>query len=228
MERHFHEQLRHLRHRLIVMGAAVENAIADSVKALSTPDDLIAGEVIGREDGINRMEMEIDDLCLMLLALHQPMAVDLRFITSAMKINNDLERMADHSVNIAQASLKISGSRFAGPLGMISEMAEIAQGMVRDSLQSFIDEDAEQAREVCSRDDRVDRLDDEVFKQMVTWINGDSNLMPAAMAAVLISKNLERIADLSTNIAEEVIFIVQARNIKHHQEDGEIVDMRSK
>jgi len=228
MERHFHEQLRHLRHRLIVMGAAVEKSIADSVKALAEPGDSLARQVIGREEEINRMEIDIDDLYLMLLALHQPMAVDLRFITSAMKINNDLERMADHSVNIAQASLKITGARLAGPTEVLSEMAGIAQGMVRDSLQSFVDEDAAKAREVCGRDDRVDRLDDEVFKQMVGWINGDPGLLPAAMAAVLISKNLERIADLSTNISDEVIFIVQARSIKHHQEDGEIVDMRSK
>jgi phosphate transport system protein len=228
MERHFHEQLRHLRHRLIVMGGAVEKSISDSVKAFTTPDDSIAEQVFGHEDEINLMEMEIDDLCLMLLALHQPMAVDLRFITSAMKINNDLERMADHSVNIAQASLKISGARLAGPMGVISEMAEIAQGMVRDSLQSFVDEDAAKARDVCKRDDRVDRLDDEVFKQMVGWVNGDFGLLYAAMRVVLISKNLERIADLSTNIAEEVIFIVQARSIKHHQGDGEVVDMRSK
>jgi len=227
MERHFHEQLRQLRHRLIVMSAAVERSITDSVKALTAQGDSVAEQVIGHEEEINRMEMEIDDLCLMLLALHQPMAVDLRFITSAMKINNDLERMADHSVNIAEASMKISGSRLAGPMKVISEMSEIAQGMVRDSLQSFMDGDAAKAGEVCGRDDRVDRLDDEMFKQMVGWVNGDPGLLPAAMAAVLISKNLERIADLSTNIAEEVIFIVQARSIKHHQEEKRI-DMRSK
>ncbi len=219
METHFHEMLQDLKKMLIEMSTAVDTAIAQSIDSLTERNNALAEEVIRMDDEINQYEIRIDEQCLKLLALHQPMAVDLRFITSAMKINNDLERMGDHAVNIAERALELNRLKQLKPFLIIPRMAEIAQSMVRDSLKCFIDSNVEKARSVCIRDNEVDQHDDELFRELLTYMMEDPTTISRAMNLVLVSKNIERIADLSTNIAEEVIFIFEAKTIKHHSED---------
>ena len=228
MERHFHEQLDTLRKQLIEMAAAVEESIAGAIQALVKRDDSLAEHVIQSDDLINQMEIEIDKNCLKLLALQQPMAIDLRFISSAMKINNDLERMGDHAVNVAQRAKMLNCQPQLKPYINIPRMAELAQGMLRESIDSFIKGNVPLAKDICKRDDEVDILDDQLFRELITYMMSDSKNIPKAINYVLISKNLERIADLSTNIAEEVVFIYQARNIKHHSEELLFGDVRSR
>jgi phosphate transport system protein len=231
MDRHFHEQLQELKGKLVRMSTAVEDSIDKAVRALMQYDERLADEVLRTDDTINRMELELDDDCLRLLALQQPMAADLRFVMSAMKISNDLERMGDHSVNIAEYAKALAGTHSTQPLVPISGMARIAQAMVSDSLAAFMEGNADKARAVCVRDDEVDALNDELFRDTVAHLGTESgaaapDATTTALTVVLIGKNLERIADLSTNIAEEVIFIVQARTIKHHSEFAGLQDIR--
>jgi len=228
MERHFHEQLQHLKNTLIEMADQVENAIANAIEALVDQDKDIAQNVIDMDDKINMLEIRIDNESLKLLATQQPMAVDLRFITSAMKINNDLERMGDHAVNIAQRAAMLCSQNHLKPLNNIPKMAEITQSMVKDSLSSFVTEDVKKARDVCERDDQVDQLDALLFRELLSEMMNDKENVPKAINYLLISKNLERIADLSTNISEEVIFIVKAKTIKHHLNASDLEDIRSR
>jgi phosphate transport system protein len=213
MERHFHEQLQELKKKLTTMSRSVEESIEMSIQAFMLRDAGLADEVIRMDDTINRMEMDIDDDCLKLLALQQPLAADLRFVMSAMKINNDLERMGDHSVNIAGYVRSLVGTETVPPMNRIPAMAKIARDMVSESLAAFVEGDADRARLVCLKDAEVD---------------GGPESVSRSLALVLTSKNIERIADLSTNIAEEVIFIVQARTIKHHSELSMIEDRRAR
>lgn len=228
MERHFHEQLQDLKEMLFKMASAVETSIIKSIDSLVERDNKLAEEVISMDDHINNLEILIDEQCLKLLALQQPMAVDLRFITSAMKINNDLERMGDHAVNIAERAKPLNEQEQLKPLIDIPRMAEIAQSMVKDSLDSFIDGNISKAQDVCIRDDDVDKLDDQIFRELLTYMMDNPKTISRALHLILISKNLERIADLSTNIAEEVIFIYKARTIKHHINAKDLKDIRSR
>lgn len=228
MERHFHEQLQKLNDTLLRMAVAVETSIAKSIDALVDRDDKLADEVIAADDKINRLEIIIDEQCLKLLATQQPMAIDLRFITSAMKINNDLERMGDHAVNIAELAKILNEQEQLKPLIDIPRMAQISQGMVKDSLESFINGNAEKARAVCIRDDEVDQLNDQLFRELLTYMLSDNRTIVRALDLILVSRNLERIADLSTNIAEEVIFIYRAQTIKHHADSKVLDDIRSR
>ena len=226
MERHFHEQLQQLKETLLIMASAVETSIAKAIDALVERDSKLADEVIQMDGKINDLEVSIDEQCLKLLATQQPMAIDLRFITSAMKINNDLERMGDHSVNIAELANILNELDSLKPLIDIPRMARLAQSMVKDSLDSFIDGQVEKACDVCIRDDEVDQLDDQLFRELLTYMMNDSQTIARALDLILISKNLERIADLSTNIAEEVIFIYRAKMIKHHKATLDLEDIR--
>ena len=216
MERHFHEQLQNLKQTLLQMASSVEISIVRAIAALVKSNNAMADEVIKTDEEINALEIRIDAQCLKLLALQQPMAVDLRFITSAMKINNDLERIGDHAVNIAERAIILNTQGLLRPLTKIPVMAPIVQSMVKDSLDSFINGEIEQARAVCARDDKVDRLDRQIFRELMVLMLADAKIISGALNLILISKNLERIADLSTNIAEEVIFIYNAQIIKHH------------
>ncbi|MBN1782884.1 phosphate signaling complex protein PhoU [bacterium] len=228
MERHFHEQLDTLKKHLIHMAMAVEEAIACAIEALVERDDLIAEKVINMDERINEMEIQIDEECLRLLALNQPMASDLRFVTSAMKLNNDLERIGDHAVNIAELAKRLNHNDPLKPLISIPRMAEIAQSMVKQSIDSFVNAEPQLAKDICKRDDEVDNFDDQIFRELLTYMMSDPKLIPRALNYALISKNLERIADLSTNIAEEVVFIYQAMTIKHHQRPVQLDDIRSR
>lgn len=228
MKRHFHEELKQLKETLFQMAGAVETSIAKAITALVERDNILADEVLKMDDHINNLEIQIDEQCLKLLALQQPMAVDLRFITSGMKINNDLERIGDHAVNIAERAKILNEQELLKPLIDIPRMAQIAQSMVKDSLDSFINGDIDKAHAVCVRDDEVDQLDDQIFRELLTYMAEDSKTISRALNLILISKNLERIADLSTNIAEEVIFIYKARTIKHHIDAKDLEDIRSR
>jgi phosphate transport system protein len=228
MERHFHEQLQDLKGSLSQMASLVQDSIAKAVDSLIKCDNTLADEVITMDDKINNLEISIDDQCLKLLALQQPMAVDLRFVTSAMKINNDLERMGDHAVNIAERAKILNEQELLKPLIDIPRMAKVAQSMVNDSLDSFVNGNVDKAQAVCVRDDEVDQLDDQLFRELFTYMAEDTKNISRALSLLLISKNLERIADLSTNISEEVIFIYKARTIKHHIDAKDLDDIRSR
>src|SRR5215468_2909781 len=220
MERHhFEEELQALKNRLLTMGALVEERAHQAVKALVNRNQESAEAVIASDKDVNDLHIEIDDRCLKLLATQSPLAVDLRLITSAMKINSDLERIGDQAVNIAENVLKLLPSPPLKPLIDIPRMAEIAQQMTRDALDSFVRKDAALARDVLKRDDEVDSLKDQVFRELLTYMMADPGTIQRALALILISRNLERVADHATNIAEDVIFLVEAKDVRHgHQE----------
>jgi len=217
MERHFHEQLDTLRAKLLEMAMLAEESIALAVQAMVERENNKAQAVIDGDEAVNRLEVEIDERCLKLLALQQPMAVDLRFITSAMKINNDLERIADHAVNIATYTLALNGTDPLALAASLPRMADTVRAMVRESLHCFVTGNVEEARAVCARDDEVDVFDETLSRKLLSAMIKDPDAVTSAMQLTLISKNLERIADLATNIAEEVIFIYRATSIKHGQ-----------
>jgi phosphate transport system protein len=221
MDRPFDEELRELRKELLHMAALVEESIALSVRSLKERKEELAQEVIRNEERINQFDLDIDELGMKLLALRQPMAADLRFISSAMKIASDLERIGDLAVNIAERSLELLKSPLLKPLIDIPEMARLAQDMIDDVLHAFVDKDEALARSVCERDDAVDNLNDQVFRELLTYMMGDKETIPRAMDLLLISRHLERMADHATNIAEDVIYMISGKVIKHHCEGVE-------
>jgi phosphate transport system protein len=223
MERHhFETDLQALKNRLLNMGALVEERVHGAIQALMERN-LEAAEAIAKGDEeVNALQIEIDDRCLKLLALQQPMASDLRLITSAMKINADLERIGDQAVNIAENAMKMLAAPPLKPIIDLPRMAEMAERMTRDSLDSFVRRDPTLAREVLGQDDEVDGLKDTIFRVLLTYMMADPGTIERALALILISRNLERIADHATNIAEDVIFLVEARDVRHHHEEPSI------
>lgn len=220
MERHhFEEDLQTLKNRLLTMGALVEDRVRQAVVALIERRPELAEKVIAGDHEINDLQIEIDDRCLKLLALQQPIASDLRLITAAMKINADLERIGDQAVNIAQNASAILRHAPLRPLLDIPRMAELAEAMTRDSLDAFVRKDAPLARAVLARDDEVDALKDQVFRVLLTYMMADPGTIERALSLILVSRNLERIADHATNIAEDVIFLVEAKDVRHHHEE---------
>jgi phosphate transport system protein len=216
METHFQQELNHLKEELLRMAGLTELAIAHAVDALVKRNTPLAERTIREDKAINEMELEIDDLSLKLLALHQPMAADLRFITSAMRINIELERIGDLAVNIAERVLSLNQEPQLKPYIDLPRMAEISKMMVKDVLDAFVQGDADLARAVCERDDQVDDLNDQVFRELLSYMLADPQTITRAVHLIIVSKFLERIADHATNIAEGVIFMVKARVIKHH------------
>jgi phosphate transport system protein len=219
VERHFDDELKALKNRLLNMGALVEERVHTAVQALIERRLEAAEEVARGDQEVNDLQIEIDDRCLKLLALQQPMATDLRLITAAMKINADLERIGDQAVNIAENAVKILAHPPLKPLIDIPRMAEMAEAMTRDSLDAFVRRDAALARKVLAQDDEVDQLKDTVFRVLLTYMMADPGTIERALALILVSRNLERIADHATNIAEDVIFVVEARDVRHHHEE---------
>jgi len=215
MERHFDQQLEALRKNLIQMASMVETAIANSVKSLITRDTELARLVVQSDEQVDALELEIDKQCVDLLALRQPLAIDLRFITSLIKITNNLERMGDLAVNIAERVIPLSQEPQLKPLIDIPRMATITQTMVKDSIDAFVNRDTELARSVYERDSTVDALNDQIFRELLTYMMQDPANITRAVHLILISRHLERIADHSTNIAEEVVYIVKAKVVKH-------------
>ena len=219
MERHFVEELKKLKQKLFQMGLLVEEAIEKSVEAyLERSEEKIAA-VFENEKKINQLEIEIDENGHALLALAQPMAGDLRLITMVLKINTDLERMGDHAVNIAQKSQYLIGQP---PLAIdfpIGAMAETAERIVRDSLDSFMNENVDLARKVLHSDDKIDDYNDRLYENMAAFMEKNSSSVRRALSIVMIGRNLERVADLATNIAEDTIYLKQGKEVRHHFED---------
>ena len=217
--RHFHDELSHVKVRLLTMSGEAEAALGLAVEALLERDPDKAHRVIVGDRVIDSMEVEIEEQCINLLALQQPMARDLRMLTSALKIANDLERVGDHAVNIAQSTERLTQARPITPEPEIVEMARLARDMLSDALEAFIRGDASAGREVCLRDDKVDALHRSVFRILLTHMMEDPHMIGAGMELFLVSRNLERVADLATNIGEDVVFLVEGKSIKHHAED---------
>ena len=215
MQRHFHEELEALKQTLLAMGGLVEDQIRRVMRALTERDDALAQEVIDRDRQVNAYDVEVDETCVNLLALHQPAAGDLRFITTAMKIVTDLERIGDQAVNIAQRALELNQEAQLKPYIDLPRMAERAQAMVKDSLDAFVSRDTEQARRVCSADVEVDALKEQIFRELLTFMMADPRAIPRAIRLVLISRFLERVADHATNIAEMVIYLVEGKMVRH-------------
>ncbi len=216
MERHFAHELDELKKRLLAMGALVEERVQLAVQALVERRPALARQVIEADVEVNELQIEVDDRCLKLLALQAPMASDLRFITAAMKINADLERMGDQAVNVAENALKVLSAPPLKPVLDIPRMAQLAEQMTRQALDAFVRRDAPLARRVLERDDEVDDYKDLVFRVLLTHMMADPGTIGRALSLILVSRNLERIADHATNIAEDVIFMVEARDVRHH------------
>jgi phosphate transport system protein len=215
MQRHFHEELDALKQTLLAMGGLVEDQIRRVMRALIERDDRLAQEVIDRDRHVNAYDVEVDETCVNLLALHQPAAGDLRFITTTMKIVTDLERIGDQAVNIAQRVIELNPEPQLKPYIDLPRMAERAQGMVKDSLDAFVSRDTELARRVCGADAEVDALKEQIFRELLTFMMQDARAIPRAIRLILISRFLERVADHATNIAEMVIYLVEGKMVRH-------------
>ena len=215
MQRHFHEELEALKQTLLAMGGLVEDQIRRVMRALVERDDAIAQEVIERDRQVNAYDVEVDEQCVSLLALHQPAAGDLRFITTAMKIVTDLERIGDQAVNIAQRVLELNREPQLKPYIDLPRMAERAQRMVKESLDAFVARDTALARQVCGEDAEVDALKEQIFRELLTFMMEDPRTIARAIRIILISRFLERVADHATNIAEMVVYLVEGKMVRH-------------
>jgi len=218
--RTFHDKLDTLKRRLVAMSQRAEELLELAVEALLKRDRGKAQAVPDQDRDVDELEIEIEGLAISLLALQQPMARDLRFIISAIRITGDLERVGDHAVNIAQAAQRMADLRaLVVPPPEIREMAYRARKMLSDSLDAVVRLDANLGRDVCARDDQVDALGESVFRIMLTHMMEDPATISASLEMLLVSRNLERVADLATNIAEDAVFLVEGKTIKHHVED---------
>ncbi len=220
MERRFDQQIDHLKQQLLLMSGRAESIIRKAVEALVRRDPVLADEVIADDKAIDRMEIDIEEASIQLLALQQPLARDLRLVIASLKISNDLERVGDHAVNIAGCAKVLAGKAPVPPLAELPELSEKAIAMLRDALDAFVRGDADAARRLVRRDDEVDHLNRQVFAELVRRMVADPQQVERSMTLVLVSRNLERIGDLATNVAEEVVFIAEARIIKHHVDEG--------
>lgn len=215
MSRHFHEELEALKQTLLAMGGLVEDQIRHAMQALLDRDDTLASEVIERDRRVNAYDVEVDEQCVELLALHQPTAGDLRFITTAMKIVTDLERIGDQAVNIGQRVIELNREPQLKPYIDLPRMAARAQAMVKESLDAFVARDTELARRVRAEDDEVDALKEQIFRELLTFMMEDPRTIPRAIRLILISRCMERVADHATNIAEMVIYLVEGKMVRH-------------
>jgi phosphate transport system protein len=218
MERKFDEELKNLKEKLMQMATLAEESITLAVRSLKERNENSAQQVFKGEETLNLLDVEIDKLGMQLFALRQPMATDLRLITVTMRISVELERIGDLAVNIAQRSLELLKQPPLKPLIDIPRMAELAQQMVKDSIDAFINYNAQLAKNVCERDDKVDDLNDQIFRELLTYMMQDPKTIEKAVELILVGRHLERIADLATNIGEEVIYLVKGKTIKHHFE----------
>jgi phosphate transport system protein len=218
--RHFQEELDSLKARLLEMGGLAENRVSLAVRALVERDLGLTEQVLVSDSAINQLHIELDDRCFKLLALRQPMAVDLRSIVAAVKINTDLERVGDLAINIAEAVGRYLGHPPVKELIDIPRMASIAQRMLRDALDAFVRRDLVLAQTVLDADDELDALKTLVFRELLGHMLQDASTIEPALDLILVSRHLERIGDHATNIAEDVIFMVSAKDVRHHQEDN--------
>jgi phosphate transport system protein len=217
--RHFAEELAELNQRLLVMGDLAEERLRAAMQALLERDRVLMASVVQGDEAINRLHLEIDDRCFKLLALYQPMAVDLRMIVAAVKINSDLERVGDLAVNVAEASERYLEHAPVKPLIDLPRMGSLAQRMLDEAIKAFVARDVELAQAVLTQDDVLDGLKDQIFRELLTYMLGDTRKIEPGIDLILISRHLERVGDHATNIAEDVIFIVEARDVRHHGSD---------
>jgi phosphate transport system protein len=213
---HFHEELEALKGRLLEMGGLAEERVRATVQALVARDGSMFDRVLVGDEPLNQLHVEIDNRCFRLLALHQPMATDLRAIVAAVKINTDLERVGDLAVNIAEAGKRYITHAPVKQLIDIPKMGDIAQAMLRDALDAFVRRDTSLAQQVLNEDDRLDSLKTQVFRDLLTYMLKDQGTVEPAIDLILVSRHLERIGDHATNIAEDVIFMVSALDVRHH------------
>src|SRR5215467_4027238 len=209
MERHFEKDLNELKERLLWMGSLAERAVHQAVHSVLESDEPLAKRVLEEEDALNELQMEIDDRVVQL------MATDLRFVLAISRINNDLERIGDQAVNIAQGALRILRHPRVKPYVDLPRMTEVVEEQVRSSLNAVVRRDVELAQKVMASDDQVDQYRDQIFRELLTYMMGDSSVVFPAFELILVAKNLERIGDHATNIAEDVIYIVQGLDIRH-------------
>lgn len=221
LKRHYEEVEEELKYRLLHMGSLVEEMIHLAVLSLLERTSESLTKVFENEKEVNQLHIEIDDRCLKMLALYQPASTDLRFIVGALKINSDLERIGDQAVNISQTTKILLGHpQLEKKLFDIPRMAELAKRMVKDSLDAYVKKDVDLARSVVQRDSEEDKLKSEAFHELMHLMQSDSSTIQRALSLILISRNLERIADHATNIAEDVIFMVLGKDIRHHADDS--------
>jgi phosphate transport system protein len=218
MLRHFDRDIEQLKNLLLQMGAMVEDAISDSIRALLERDDAIAARVIASDDAIDRMELDIDQHTVELIAKMQPAAVDLRFVATAMKITPELERIADLAVDVCERAVELNAEPPLKPLIDIPRLARISQEMVRQSLDAFVRRDGTLARRVIVRDDEVDSLTEQSFRELLTYMLEDSRNISRAIRLTFVGKYFERMADHATNVCEMVVYLVEGKVIKHSNE----------
>ena len=216
MQRHFDEELRQLKDKLFKMGLLGEEAIRKSIQALIKRDSKLAQEVIEQDQKINILEIEIDEFSHELIALRQPTAVDLRFITMVLKINSNLERIGDQAVNIAEYAITLNKEAPLKSYLSVPKMADIAITMVKESLDAFVARDAQKAKAICERDDELDILNDEMYNSLQEAMKKHEIEIPQAVSLIMVAHNLERVGDLGTNIAEDVIYLAKGIDIRHH------------
>lgn len=216
MPRHLERDLDNLSKELLTMGSMVEEAINKALRAVSHRHKDLAREVAHGDDAINEKENQIEEECLKILALHQPVATDLRFIITALKVNNDLERMADQAVNLAERAEQLAGLDPIPPPDGFERLVKNVQTMVRESLDSLVNMDAQLARHVCKMDDDVDQINANTFTSMQELMQRDPSTIVRAVNTISVSRHLERIADLATNIAEDVVFLVEGEIVRHN------------
>src|SRR5580658_8265827 len=219
MERHFEKDLNVVKERLLWMGSLAERAVHQAVHSVLDSDEQLAKRVLDEEDQINELQLEIDDRVVQVLALHQLMAADLRFVLAVSRINNDLERIGDQAVNIAQAAQRIVRHPRVKPYVDLPRMSELAEEMMRDALNAVVRKDVELAKDVLVRDDQVDSLRDQIFRELLSYMMENSAVVFPAFELILVAKNLERIGDHSTNIAEDVIYMVAGNDVRHSAPD---------
>ena len=219
MERQFDHDIQELKERILYMGSLAETMIHLAIKALVDRRRDMGKDIARQEYEVNKLHMEIDDRAIKMIALHQPAASDLRFITAAMKINADLERISDQAVNICETTEYLLQEPVLKPLIDVPRMAEIASKMLKDALDSFVNRDENLARSVLVRDDQVDELKDQVFRELLTYMISDPATIKRGLDLILIARNLERIADHATNIAEDVVYVILGKDIRHHAEE---------
>lgn len=214
-DRHYEEELKELHLKVLEMGGFVEKQIANATLAMVNRDDELARLTIERDHSVNRIDVEIDELCLRLLALHQPAARDLRLITTALKINADLERIGDMAVNMCERAQELNQEAPLKPFIDIPRMVEVASGMLRESLNAFVREDVDLALKVCRDDDIIDGLTQQLFRELLSYMMEDAHTISRGIRLIFIAKYVERIADHATNIAEMVVFMVKGKSIRH-------------
>lgn len=215
IHRHFDEELQDLKRKLIDMGAMVESQIHGAIRGLTERDSDLARRIIANDNRVNALDVEVDEMCLRLLALHQPTASDLRFVTTGMKISTELERMSDLAESISERVIELNEEPQLKPYIDLPRMANWSMRMVKDSLDAFVNRDAGLARKVCGDDDFVDDLNEQLFRELLSFMIENTQTITRAIRLTFVAKSIERIADHATNVAELVVYMVEGKIIRH-------------